>query len=125
MDPAAAASSWALIIEDDADNGEWIAEILKEQGYEAQLAMTLEDGFRKLAERVPACVVLDLGLPDGNGVEILRHVRRLGIPTKVAVVSGSNDFSTVGTAVLLEPDAFFRKPVRAAELMNWVASVCR
>ncbi|MDB5173461.1 MAG: regA [Phycisphaerales bacterium] len=114
----------ALIVEDDPDNCEWMARALSKGGCEIDFAMTLADALEKLANKPPHCVVLDLGLPDGNGIEILRLIRQLELPIKVAIVSGNTDYSTVGTAFLLEPDAFFRKPVNARELMSWVAAGC-
>jgi DNA-binding NarL/FixJ family response regulator len=69
-------------------------------------------------------VILDLALPDGNGVEILRHIRHSFSPIKVAVLTGSQDYSSVGTAIMLKPDAFFLKPVEPTELMSWLNSTC-
>lgn len=115
-------SSCILIVEDHDDTSLLISKLLTERGFSPVVARTLDDAFR-LLDGLPFCVLLDLGLPDGNGAEILRHVRRLRLPIKVAVVTGSADFSTFGFATLLEPDAIFRKPVELPDLLIWVASV--
>jgi DNA-binding response OmpR family regulator len=117
-------ATYVLIVEDNPDYCQWLLALLKKRGIAAEPAATLREGFDKLATRAPLCVLLDLGLPDGNGVEILRHIRRLGLPIKVAIITCSNDYSTVGTAMLLRPDVLFRKPVDALEVMSWVTTSC-
>ncbi|MDB5293134.1 MAG: chemotaxis protein CheY [Phycisphaerales bacterium] len=121
MNPSAA---YVLIVEDDPVDRHWLLALLKKRGIAAEQAATLQEGFDKLTTLAPLCVLLDLGLPDGNGVEVLRHIRRHGLPIKVAIITGSDDYSTVGTAMLLQPDILFRKPVDAAEVMSWVATSC-
>ncbi|MDB5292779.1 MAG: response regulator consisting of a CheY-like receiver domain and a Fis-type domain protein [Phycisphaerales bacterium] len=118
-----ATKNCALIVEDDADTREWLDRVLRGHSYEATSAATLAEAFQKL-EDGPCCVILDLALPDGNGVEILRRIRNRQLPVKVAVLTGSTDFSTVGTAILLKPDALFTKPVDANELLAWLSTVC-
>jgi DNA-binding response OmpR family regulator len=115
-------SACVLIVEDNADSGRLIFKALAENGFHPVIAKTLDEAFRVLGN-FPFCVLLDLGLPDGNGVEILRFVRRMQLPIKVAVVTGSAEFSSVGFAALLQPEAIFRKPVSPFELMKWVVSV--
>src|SRR5258708_2078315 len=113
-----------LILEDDADPREWPDRVLRGHSYEATSAGTLAEAFEKL-EDGPCCVILDLALPDGNGVEILRRIRSKQLPVKVAVLTGSTDFSTVGTAILLKPDALFRSEEHTSELQSPDHLVCR
>jgi DNA-binding response OmpR family regulator len=117
-------SSRVLVVEDDVGVSRLLSKELTEGGFSPVVATTLDDAFRLLDDR-PFCVLLDLDLPDISGVEVLRQVRRLELPIKVAVVTGSADFSTFGFAVLLGPDAIFRKPVNSSELLAWVASADR
>jgi DNA-binding response OmpR family regulator len=112
-----------LIVEDDPDTFEWVRRRIKRYGFEADWAQTLEEGLDKLAVG-HCCVILDLSLPDGNGAEIIRHIRTNHLPVKVAVVSGASDPAMLADAALLRPDAFFTKPVDAIELVAWLQSVC-
>lgn len=57
----------------------------------------------------PLCVLLDL--PDGNGVEVLRHVLAERLPVRVAVTTAASDPEMLDAVRQLEPDAFFLKPV--------------
>jgi DNA-binding response OmpR family regulator len=112
-----------LIVEDDPDSFEWIRRRIKRFGFEAEWARTLAEGIEKLGDN-PRCVILDLSLPDGNGAEVIRYIRANKLPIKVAVVSGTSDASLLSDAAVLQPEAFFTKPVDAIELIAWLTSAC-
>ena len=118
-----AKKSRILIVEDDADSFEWMRRRLAKFGYEVEWASTVSDGFGKLDAR-PCCIILDLAMPDGSGTNILREVRNRALPIKVAVASGTSDSAMLNEATMLNPDAFFLKPVDAIALMSWLQSVC-
>ena len=67
-------------------------------------------------------MLLDLMLPDGNGIELLRHVREANLPIRIAIATGSGDTDLMSDAILLRPDAFFIKPIDASEVLSWLAS---
>ena len=109
-----------LLVEDDLDTCEALSRILRRQGYEIDCANSMSEALTKL-KALPSCVVLDLMLPDGNGIELLRRVRQLGLPVRVAVATGAGDTDLMSEAILLRPDAFFTKPIDATELVSWLA----
>jgi DNA-binding response OmpR family regulator len=117
-----AVKSCTLIVEDDPDSCEWINKLLRKYGYDAACVGTMAEAFERLQDC--CCVILDLALPDGNGVEILRHVRHNNLPIKVAVQTGTQDYLAVGTAIMLKPDALFIKPVEPTELISWLKASC-
>jgi two-component system OmpR family response regulator/two-component system response regulator QseB len=110
-----------LLVEDDPDTCEALSRILRRRGYEIECAGSVREALSKL-EAEPDCLVLDLMLPDGNGVDVLRHVRESGLPVRVAVATGARDTDLMSDAILLRPDAFFVKPIDATELVSWLAS---
>jgi DNA-binding NarL/FixJ family response regulator len=65
-------------------------------------------------------VVLDLMLPDGTGVELLKLVRDENLPVRVAIATGIGDTDLMSEAILLKPNAFFTKPIDATELVSWL-----
>lgn len=112
-----------LVVEDDADSFGWLRRRLVRYGYVVEWAGTVGDALGKLAGR-PCGVILDLGMPDGSGTSVLRVIRDHRLPIKVAVLSGADASALHADAVMLRPDAFFLKPVDAAELMIWLKSAC-
>ena len=74
------------------------------------------------AAGLPHWVVLDLMLPDGDGVAVLQEIREKKLPVKVAVVTGSSDPERLDPVMKLKPDAFLQKPVTADVLFNVIAA---
>ena len=70
-DPAAT----ILLVEDDAPTRTFLADNLTADGYELLVADCARDGLRLLETKFPDVALVDLGLPDGSGLEIVRRVR--------------------------------------------------
>jgi DNA-binding response OmpR family regulator len=64
-----------LLIEDEPDLARNISILLRGHGFASRIAGTLEAGVSALAARRPSLVILDVMLPDGSGLEILRRIR--------------------------------------------------
>lgn len=76
-----------LIIEDDAGLNRGISFALEQEGYSVLSARTFREGWAHFERENPAAVILDLNLPDGDGVELCRRIRQLpGERAKAAVV---------------------------------------
>jgi DNA-binding response OmpR family regulator len=110
-----------LLVEDDPDTCEALSRILRRRGYQIDCANSMSEAIAKLKQE-PDCMVLDLMLPDGDGLQVLRHVRESGLPVRVAVATGTGDTDLMSDVILLKPDAFFTKPIDATELVSWLAS---
>jgi two-component system OmpR family response regulator len=107
-----------LIVEDDATSRDAMLRILRMLGFKVEAAATMGEGMEALS-REPATMILDLMLPDGNGMEILRRVRTEGLPIRVAVLTGA-DRPMIEAANRLGPDALFTKPVDLTKLLTWL-----
>lgn len=83
--------------------------LLEEAGWQVSLAATLGEALAALEERL-RWVVLDLRLPDGDGIEVLARIRGRGIGVGVIVVTAVTDPAHLERARALEPDAVLRKP---------------
>ena len=79
------------------------------QGYCVQSAGTLQRGRELLDGQ--AAVILDLDLPDGSGVELLRQIRTENRGMKVVIVTGSDDAALLSNVRSLGADALFHKPL--------------
>src|SRR5689334_23008268 len=107
-----------LIIEDDTTSRESMVKIFKMLGIEAVGAASVSEGFSAL-EQLPQTLVLDLMLPDGNGIQILRHIREKQLPIRVAVLTGA-DRPMIADAEQWNPDVLFTKPVDLPKLLTWL-----
>jgi two-component system cell cycle response regulator DivK len=105
--------STILIVEDNEKNMKLVRDVLRHHGHETIEAMTGEDGVRLAVERRPDLVLMDIQLPDIDGIEALRRIRTetalAGVP--VIAVSASvmpDDQQKIVTSGF---DAFVTKPI--------------
>jgi DNA-binding response OmpR family regulator len=121
-----------LVVEDDVPTRTFLADNLTADGYDLQVAGTLEEALR-LLERDPVDLVLvDVGLPDGSGLELLRKVREAGGPVArvdarlpLLVVSGRAGESDRVRSFERGADDFVAKPFAYGELRLRIAALLR
>ena len=107
-----------LIIDDDPVSREALLKIVRLTGVQATAAVSVCEGLEAL-KFSPHNVILDLMLPDGSGIDILRRIRQSGLPTRVALLTGA-DKDMIEDAESLKPDAVFAKPVDLRQLLDWL-----
>ena len=114
-----------LIVEDDVEVANILALIMRRAGYKPHTTHDVIGAIRLFNQRRPAAVVLDLMLPDMNGLEFCRYVRRdvERNTTPVVVVSAVKTKQFVTQAMDAGADIFLGKPVSAHELQSVVTSV--
>src|SRR5256885_539280 len=89
MDVKAPPNCRTMIVEDDRDSCEVLAQMLRRRGYEVACVETVGAALVKLEEWMPRCVLLDLMLPDASGGLILRRIRQDKLPIRVAVITAA------------------------------------
>jgi DNA-binding NtrC family response regulator len=105
-----------LIIEDDALVRKTLTSQLAKRGFEVATAETGEDGVRSFAESSPDLVLLDVRLPDIDGLEVLRRIREKNRRAIILVMTAFDDMKTTVEAVKLGAFEYLVKPLNAAEL---------
>jgi DNA-binding response OmpR family regulator len=110
----------ALVVEDDALTHATLRRVLETCGHEVEAVGTVAEAYPRLANS--RCVVLDLRLPDGCGIDVLRYVRERRLPVRVAVNTGCADQTLLNEVRALHPDALFIKPFNPERLLAWVAA---
>jgi len=105
-----------LVIDDDDGVRKSCVEMLEARGYRAEPASTVSEGLRLFAERRHAAVLLDLKLPDGTGIDVLRELQRRDPATPVVVVSGYGSVSEAVEAMRVGAADFLEKPVSRERL---------
>jgi CheY-like chemotaxis protein len=122
--PAAAAALGCvvLLVEDDRVSREALAGILRVKKFRVDAAATLGEALARLDDGRPDVILLDLMLPDGSGLEVLRRLKADGGGVPVAVISGSAE-PMIEQAVALGADVVFRKPLSASGVLAWLERV--
>jgi CheY-like chemotaxis protein len=94
-----------------------MTKLLRQAGHVVVEASTVAEGIARLDGQ--AVALLDLLLPDGSGVEVLKHIRKEHHHTRVAITSAAYD--TDEARSLLGPgDALFPKPLDIEKLLRWI-----
>jgi DNA-binding response OmpR family regulator len=110
-----------VVIEDRSSAREALARLFRSLNFEVELLTTVAETVQRL-DAGPACILLDLALPDGSGVSILRRIRAEHLPVRVAVITGITDAALLAKVDALAPDALFLKPANPFEVLAWVQS---
>ena len=105
-----------LLVEDDNLVAETFLEFLKGRPVAAERVGTVAAALGCLDAAPPTVLLLDLGLPDMNGREILRHVVDRGLPTSVIVITGQGSIEIAVEAMRAGAYDFLVKPFSLARL---------
>lgn len=114
-----------LIVEDQQRLGEFLARGLGERAYTVRWAQTCAQANDLLAESGYDVVVLDLGLPDGDGLDLLRQWRRTGFNEPVLILSARNTVKDRIEGLDLGADDYLPKPFSFEELLAHIRSLMR
>ena len=114
----------ALIVDDDSDTAEMLAELIASQGFTAATARTMRDARRQLATSAPDVVFLDLVLPDGKGIELFDDKAALA-DTEVVLITGHASLETSIEALRLGAADYLIKPVSPAQVQGILDRVMR
>ena len=110
-----------LIVEDEPCSRAAMGVLCRLFGLETHAATTLGEGLA-LLDLGPDFVILDLVLPDGSGLELLRRVRTENRPVRVAVVTAMSPGRELDAVRALHPDRLLFKPVDFPQLRDWMTA---
>lgn len=114
-------------LDDEADILELLKVNLQKAGYRFEGFQEADDLFRYLAREKPSLILLDLMLPDTDGLEVCRHIRRsedlTGIPIIILTARGDESDKVVGLE--LGADDYVTKPFSVKELVARIHAVLR
>jgi len=113
-----------LVVEDDPRMRGLLRSVLRGNGFRTLEADTLKDGLEMAANALPHFIVVDLGLPDGNGADLIRRVREWSsIP--IFVLSGHDRLHDKVAGLNAGADDYLTKPFVADELLARVRAALR
>ena len=113
-----------LIVEDEANICNLLETILTTNGYQVLIEGTCRDGITMTRSYVPDLVILDLGLPDKDGLEFIKTIRETDT-TPILVVSARSNENDKVLALDLGANDYITKPFGNAELMARVRAALR
>jgi DNA-binding response OmpR family regulator len=114
-----------LIIEDNQELARNIRDFLGREGYICESCDTLEGAREKLAMFQYDCVLLDIGLPDGNGISLLNFIRAEHKDCNVLIISARNALDDKIIGLEKGADDYITKPFHLAELHARIRAVYR
>lgn len=114
-----------LVIEDSAPTRDLLVRSLEDAGMTVFTAARLSTGLRQVSTDEFDCIVLDLMLPDGDGLDLCREVRALGIPTPILCLTARADVSDRVQGLDAGADDYLRKPFALAELQARIRALAR
>ncbi|RLJ40219.1 response regulator [Acidovorax sp. 106] len=113
-----------LIVEDEADIRRFVRLTLESEGHTVHEAATLQRGLIEAGTRRPDLVVLDLGLPDGDGADLIRDLRTWSAMPIIVLSARSAEASKIA-ALDAGADDYLVKPFGSGELMARVRAQLR
>ncbi len=114
-----------LIIEDDVSLRDVMCRALRSEGYVIEAASNFFEAEDKIAGYSYDCIMLDIMLPDGNGLTLLKHIKELGKSDRVIIISARDSIDDKVEGLDLGADDYLAKPFYMAELSARIKSVLR
>ena len=105
-----------LVVEDDKALSEIVCEELRERGHMAVAAESVAEGLEQLKQSEFEVALVDLMLPDGSGIDILKKIAEEGLATEAIVLTGYATVDTAIQAMKLGAYDYVTKPARMEEL---------
>ena len=116
-----------LVVEDDADMNELICTVLQQAGYQTMAAFNGKEAMERANNLQPALILLDIVLPDTDGVELCRSFSKnestKGVP--IIMVSVRRELSTKLSSYIAGARRFIVKPFRVEDLLQDVGRALR
>ena len=107
-----------LIIDDELEICKMVTEFLFDAGYAASHALNGPDGLAMIKKELPSLVLLDIGMPGMDGIEVMRLIRGQFPALPVAVLTGQRDTATVKKMMELGASEYLTKPINLETLLD-------
>ena len=112
-----------LIVDDEPEVTEFIKRSLERRGFEVVVATTGQQALDLYPQENPQVVLLDLGLPDINGRDVLKEIKSKSLQIKVIIVSGYTDQNTKQELISMGADSFLDKPIIPTKIADAIKEI--
>ena len=114
-----------LIVEDENELAESMATFLQQSGYHCEIANNYNQASEKIALYTYECIIVDIMLPDGNGLELVRALKKNHSDSGVIIVSAKNALDDKIQGLDIGADDYLTKPFHLPELSARINSIIR
>ena len=109
----------ALVVDDDADTREMLTRVVASEGYSVAAADSLRSARAQLARRTPDVILVDLRLPDGDGIVLARELER-PLATDIVLVTGHASLDSAIEGLRLGASDYLTKPINVERLTQFL-----
>lgn len=114
-----------LLIEDDPAVAHSLQEGLERDGYKVAWTNTGDEGVNHARDQAPHLIILDVRLPDGNGFDVCRQIRQLGLHQPILMLTVRGDEMDKVLGLEMGADDYMTKPYNLRELLSRVRALLR
>lgn len=110
-----------LIIDDEPELVAILAAFLKQHGHDCVTALDVQEAIRSASQHHPDLVITDYRLPDGDGFDVIRHIRQTFPQIPVILMTSYHDSATEEASRKAGAAAYLRKPFAFVQLTSAIA----
>jgi DNA-binding response OmpR family regulator len=114
-----------LIVEDERSLAKEIASFLRSENFICDLAFTGSDASEKIAVNLYDFILLDLGLPDYNGLDLINEAKKVGSEASFIIITARGEVEDKVKGLDLGADDYLAKPFALVELLSRINAVAR
>lgn len=114
-----------LIVEDEPELKDIVQKFLESEHFIVEHAENYRSGLEKIISYDYDCILLDIMLPDGSGIDLLKEIKRLHKKDPVIILSAKDSVDDKVSGLEIGADDYLAKPFHLAELMARIKSVIR
>lgn len=114
-----------LIVEDEAGMRETLVEFFVQEKFVVEVAHNFKTGLEKLSVYNYDCILLDIMLPDGSGLDLLKEIKKLNKRDSVIIISARDAIDDKVMGLEIGADDYLAKPFHLAELNARIKSLIR
>jgi DNA-binding response OmpR family regulator len=118
-------STTILLVEDEKLLSESIAQYLGNSGIICTQAYTFNSAVHKIDEAAFDCIVIDIGLPDGSGIDLISYIKKKKIESSLIIISAKNSLDDKLEGFTTGADDFVVKPFHLSELNARINAIIR
>jgi two-component system response regulator AtoC len=108
---------YVLVVDDDPVFSQFTRNLLTEMEMHVVIAASKAEGLEAFERELPMCVILDIFLPDGSGVDLIKPMRAASLTVPIIMVSGQSEVDEVVRAMKEGASDYVKKPFKGEELL--------